>query len=307
MGNQSNKKENIFWIFFSKFIRIQDTAYWIAVSFLGFILGITSLSFSTYIIPFLVLLISIFCIISFTFSINNLYDVETDKKNKRRIDVNPIASRKFSLKTSKIIILTLTVIPLIISFIFGYIKLFLFTASLLFLGWAYSAPPLRLKGRPGFDLLIHFLGFFLYVIYGSYIAGRIEYLSILVAASVGLASCISQMANHIMDYIPDKESGILTFAVWVGKDKAKITMYLFVVLHLILIIPILIIYALNSYGVYLILFAGLIFSLYLSTPKKTFDIKKIKFIVFIFYFSLFIYLSIAYSIIASFSSFMLNS
>lgn len=301
MNVGSKKNENIFLIFLIKFIRIKDATTWIAVSILGFILALSSMSISIYIEPFIVLLITYFCIISFTFSINNFYDIDTDKRNPRRKNINPIASGRISIKTSKILIITLAIIPLFISFLFGNIQLLLFAALLIFLGWSYSAPPLRVKGRPVADIIIHFFGFFLGVLYGSYIAGKIELISILVAISVGVSSCIYQVLNHILDYSYDKKGGTVTFAVWLGLDKAKLIMNLLIISHIIIIIPLIILYTLYYYVGFLILFGSIIISIFLSAPKKTFNLKKITLTKFIFYFTNFTYMNIAFNVLVSIS------
>jgi len=78
-------KNNIL-IYLNEFIRVSDAIKWSAISFLGFILGITELSINAYFVPFLIFAISTFCIMAFTFAINNFYDTESDNKNPRRKD-----------------------------------------------------------------------------------------------------------------------------------------------------------------------------------------------------------------------------
>ena len=41
------------------------------------------------------------------------------------------------------------------------------------------------------------------------------------------------------DYSYDKETGTLTYAVWIGLDRAKVTLKVIVVLHMIFLIPLL--------------------------------------------------------------------
>ena len=109
MKEKTKKKENRFYIFLTQFIRIEHVFGWSAISFGGFILGMTSLDFTNYLIPFFVFLITIICIISFTFSINNYYDAESDRINPRRRDYNAIASGKISKKTGLMLNILLTV------------------------------------------------------------------------------------------------------------------------------------------------------------------------------------------------------
>jgi len=219
--NNTNTKKNITLVILTEYIRIKDVIVWSAISFGGFILGMSHLDLSSYIIPFIVFLVSTFFIISFTFTINNYYDTDSDKVNPRRKDINAIASGKISKKTGIIMNIIFLIIPLIVSILYKF-EVFLFCAFLLFLGWAYSASPLRTKSRPILDVLWHFLGFFSYVIWGSLIGGSIGLISWLIAISIGVWSSVGQIGNHIRDYSFDKDSKTKTFAVWIGIDKQKL-------------------------------------------------------------------------------------
>ena len=206
--NQTTK--NTIKLFLNRFIRISDTIKWSAISFLGFILSITQLSITTYIIPFLIFALSTFCIMGFTFAVNNFYDIQSDIKNPRRKETNVLASGDISRRSAIFYSLILALIPLLLSiFTFRY-EIFIFCSYLLFLGWTYSAPPFRTKNIPGLDLIWHFIGFFSFVIWGSLIAGSSIYAGSiglmiwLIAISIGVFSCIGQVWNHIMDYSFDK-------------------------------------------------------------------------------------------------------
>ena len=56
---------------------------------------------------------------------------------------------------------------------------------------------------------------------------------LLTAISIGIFSCIAQVWNHINDYSSDKDSGTMTFAVWVGFDTAKKTLKMIVIIHIL--------------------------------------------------------------------------
>jgi 4-hydroxybenzoate polyprenyltransferase len=142
MAKKINKEKSKISVFLKEFIRIKDVIGWSLISFVGFILGISVLSFKTNLIPFSVFIISVLCLTSFTFAINNFFDADSDKENPRRKNINAIASGHISKKTGILIILLLAIIPLIISF-FYKIEVFLFSGFLLFFGWSYSAPPFR--------------------------------------------------------------------------------------------------------------------------------------------------------------------
>jgi 4-hydroxybenzoate polyprenyltransferase len=229
-----------------EFFRISDVIKWSAISFGGFILGLASLDLDDNIIPFFVFLVSTFCIMSFTFAINNFYDADSDRENPRRKNINAIASGRISKHSGVFLIIILAILPLIFTILFKF-EIFVFCSFLLFLGWAYSARPFRFKGRLVMDIIWHFLGFFFYVIWGSYIAGSIGLISWLAAISIGAFSLVGQVENHIFDYSFDKESKTKTLAVWLGLNKTKIILKLLTVLHLILLIPLILLYTIGYY------------------------------------------------------------
>lgn len=204
---------------------------------------------------------------SSTFSLNNYFDVETDRKNPRRKNINALASNKISSATGVFLNVILILVPLLVSFFYQF-EVFLFCAYLLFLGWIYSAPPFRLKGRPVFDVLLHFVGFSSYIIWGSLISGSIGLLSWLVALSIGVWSSVGQVNNHINDYVYDKESGTKTFAVWIGIDKAKTTIEIITLFHVILLIPLIILFSLNFVYTAIIVIVIPVLGLLLLRPTR---------------------------------------
>jgi 4-hydroxybenzoate polyprenyltransferase len=263
----------MFFVFFTEVMRIRGVILWTAISFIGFILGISSLNVSQYIAPFMVFFVCTFFIMSSTFSLNNYYDVETDRKNPRRKHINALVSNKISKETGVFLNAIFIIIPLLISFFYQF-EVFLFCAYLLFLGWIYSAPPFRLKGRPILDVLLHFLGFSSYIIWGSLIAGSIGLISWLVALSIGVWSSIGQVNNHINDYLYDKESETKTFAVWIGLDKAKTTIEIITLLHLILLIPLIVLFSLNFvYSAIIVVSIPILGFLLLRPTKGAFPTK----------------------------------
>jgi 4-hydroxybenzoate polyprenyltransferase len=255
---------------------------------MGFIFGVSSLNVSSYVKPFSIFIVTTFCITSFTFGINNYHDIESDRKNPRRKNMNIMASGIISKKTGFIINMILIVIPLVISFLLK-IEIFLLCGVLLFWMWIYSSPPLRLKGRPIIDILWHFCAFVLLIVWGSYIAGSVAMITILVAISFGIFSCIAQVDNHIKDYAYDKKTGTTTYAVWVGIDKAKKTLQGIFFLHIIFLIPLILLYSLNYLYSIIIIIGGIIGGYFLI------KIQKDKFLSptyhFIIFFGLFVYLS----------------
>jgi len=274
MAKKIDKRKTKALFFLTEFIRIKDVIGWSLISFVGFILGISVLSINTYLFPFLVFLICILCLTSFTFTINNYFDADSDKDNPRRKNINAIASEDISKRTGIIFILIFAIIPLIVSFIYKF-EVFLFSGFLLFFGWSYSAPPLRLKGIPVIDIVWHFCGFFFGIIWSSLIAGYLGLINWLVAFSLGIFSAVGQVCNHIIDYSFDKKSGTKTFAVWAGIDNSKNTANALSLIHMIFIILLFLIFSLSylaTIGI-VIFIAGLGF-LILKPKKDAFPTRR---------------------------------
>jgi 4-hydroxybenzoate polyprenyltransferase len=266
--DKTDKNNNsVIFIFFTSFIRIRGVVNWSAISFFGFLLGTTSLNIISYMIPLFVFIVSTFFILAFTFAINNYYDIDSDKKNPRRAHLNAMASGTILKRTGMSLNIVFIIIPLVLSILYKF-EVFIFCALLIFWMWAYSAPPLRLKGRPGVDILWHYIAFAALVLWGSYLAGSVTVINELVALAFGIYGCIAQIDNHIRDYPFDKASGSKTFAVWVGTRKANTTLELFLIIYMISLIPLIVLYSFYSLFTILILCGGIIIGLFIVKRKK---------------------------------------
>ncbi len=254
--------------FFTGFIRIRGIINWLAISFLGFLLGITSLDLTSYLPLFCFFVISTFFILAFTFAINNYYDIDTDKDNPRRASINVLTSGVISKHTGMLFIRLFIIIPLVLSLFLTW-AVFLFCAFLLLFMWMYSAPPFRLKSRPGADLVWHFIALFGLVLWGAYLAGAISQIAFLVAVSFGFYGVFAQIDNHIHDYPYDKASGARTFAVWIGLPNATKALVVTFLLYLISLLPLIILYLLPSYLSILVIGGGIAGSIAIIIIKKT--------------------------------------
>ena len=278
---EDEDKEGTVCIFLKGFIRIRGVLNWSAISFFGFLLGITSFDVLSYMFPLFVFLVSTFFILAFTFAVNNYYDVETDKENPRRVHLNAMASGRLSKRTGKILLIIFIVIPLVLTLVYSR-GVFVFSVLLIFWMWAYSAPPLRLKGRPGWDIIWHFMAFAALVLWGSYLAGSVSIMHVLIAVSFGFFGCFGQIDNHIQDYPFDKASGSITFAVWTGLQKAKTSLYVVFVIYVVSLVPLIILYSFESVLTGLLLCAGIIISLLNLLIHKSLDVPSLYRVIFFF-------------------------
>jgi len=265
-------------LFFTGFIRIRGVMNWSAISFFGFLIGLKILDITSILVPFFFFAVSTFFILAFTFAINNYYDIDTDKENPRRVHLNIMASGHLSRQAGRLFNLLFILIPLVLSLFYTRL-VFVFCAGLIFWMWAYSAPPLRLKGRPGLDILWHFLVFFALILWGSYLAGSVSLMSVLVGVSVGFFGCFAQIDNHLHDYAFDKASGSKTFAVWIGKQQALIALKVSFILYLIFLIPLIVHFSLSSTLSILVLCAGIGLSCIIITRKKNIGTQVLYYII----------------------------
>lgn len=268
MGPSVIRKNGTLVQFFTGFIRIKGVINWFAISFLGFLSGMTSLVFPSYITPLLFFAISTFFILAFTFAINNYYDIDTDKENPRRAALNALASGTISKRAGMIYLLLFILIPLVVSLVYSWM-VFVFCSLLIVWMWMYSAPPLRLKSRPGVDILWHFIVFFALVLWGSYLAGSVSLISILLAVSLGVFGCFAQIDNHIHDYQFDKASGSTTFAVWIGLPNSKRALVLTFLIYIVFLIPLIIFFSFNTFLTILVVGGGIVGSFILVKTKKS--------------------------------------
>jgi 4-hydroxybenzoate polyprenyltransferase len=146
----------------------------------------------------------------------------------------------------------------------------------------YSAPPFRLKGRAGWDILWHFIAFFALVLWGSFLAGSVSMIHFLVAVSFGLFGCFAQIDNHIQDYPFDKASGSKTFAVWIGREKAQTALKMIFIVYLLSLVPLMVLYSFQSILSGLILCGGIFMSLLLIQKHKILDVSSFYRVIYFF-------------------------
>jgi len=174
------------------------------------------------------------------YSLNNVYDVESDKKQlavdkgfarwnlsaKNQVAVGNLSKGKASLFSIGLFCLS----TLYFYLAGGSLPAFLAIMIFFVVGWAYSAPPVRLKNRFLLDLIMHglFWGSLLFLMGSS--MKSIDSLNSLMPSLilVFLASILWEFHNHFEDYYADKETGNLTFVVRLGL-KRSLYVYVLVV------------------------------------------------------------------------------
>ena len=165
------------------------------------------------------------------YSLNNVYDVESDRKqlaaDKGFARWNLSAKNQVALgNLSKGRAFSFSVGLFSLSTLYFYLTgglLSAFLAIAIFIaGWAYSAPPVRLKNRFLLDLVIHglFWGSFLFLMGCS--MKSISSWSFVMPHMIliFLASILWEFHNYFEDYYADKETGNPTFVVRLGLKRS---------------------------------------------------------------------------------------
>lgn len=154
-----------------------------------------------------------------TLLVNDVHDLEGDRKNPRKSRsplVQGLVTRGWALASAYVFATLAFAVALLVNLAFAA-----FTLAALALAWAYSAPPLRLKTRPGADVLVNAIGVGgLAGLAGWAIARPVAespwpFLpqALLVAAAV-------YVPTTLVDHDADRASGYSTFATKLGPRRA---------------------------------------------------------------------------------------
>jgi 4-hydroxybenzoate polyprenyltransferase len=247
-------------VWYYRTVRVLDWRAYLGIAILGFTYGLDkSLLYANYdvLVKFIV---SNILYLAFTFSINNCFDIKCDKQRREKLRKNPVASGLISFKEGVILSSCIASIGLASTYLWFNVAPFLLYTMLVFLGMAYSTPPLRFKSVPIIDLVTHglFFGVLLFL-YGILVGGSWSPQAFFMGVSIFVCSVTFELQNHLKDFEADKISGTKTAACWLGLDKARDLLKILLVLHWLLLIVVLwttsFLFALTTSGV-------LIFALY---------------------------------------------
>jgi chlorophyll synthase len=155
----------------------------------------------------------------FAFALNDYFDAPFDALDRHK------AARNFFVHVpvpAWVMALFSTVLLVTVAAVYAQFGLlgWLFWGISCFVAWAYSAPPLRLKMRPGLDLIIHalFVQTFPYVICMILIQASWTLLDWVLLAILALASLTAQLEQQVRDFVVDLEAGG-TFTTWMGRKR----------------------------------------------------------------------------------------
>lgn len=165
---------------------------------------------------FILTFLSLTLLSGFSYVLNQIYDKESDKLNKKLF---LLSEGYISLKSAYIyafFVLFLSFILILPVFFHNRIVL-LFWGLILLFGILYSVPPFAFKRKPILDMLTNGLGYGVLVFLMGYVVfSKIDIFAIKLSISYFLAVCYTYVFTTIPDIEGDKKTGEKTIGVILG-------------------------------------------------------------------------------------------
>lgn len=179
----------------------------------------------------------IFLFLAFGFSANECFDYKEDIFNPTK--KNPIAQGKISKKDALVFSSILGILGIFLSLHFG-LKFFFYCLIWVLIGFFYSAPPLRFKSKPIFDIISHgfFAGVFFFLAPFLVFPVKLNLFYYLLFFSFFYFSILLELRNELEDYFSDKEAGLKTTVYFLGYENSKKILFFLASLFPFIIWPI---------------------------------------------------------------------
>lgn len=205
---------------------------WTLLGILGFLISYSNIpdflifDSNVSIIPLILVIFGINCAWIFTISLNDYYDIDTDKViNPTR----PLVSGDLTKNQVKKFYIFFAILSLIFSSICSWFYMewiIVLVGICLLMGYLYSTPPFRIKMRTPFATIIIGLGCFITTLSGGIIILINEEL-IFISISLGIIAFIASLVKDFKDISGDKAAGIPTLPT--KYEASKIAKILLVV------------------------------------------------------------------------------
>ena len=222
-------------------------------------------------IQLLIGIISVSFLNSAAFIVNQMGDVDTDRLHSEKANL-PISSRRIKRQTVGLLVGIFAILGIVLArvvgvFFFGVMLFIFFFAAI------YSFPPIRLKGRPIFDLAIIGFAFGTWAVLAAWaVLASLPFLGngpgvpFVLLLGAGLFYAGTHGIHTASDYQADAQAGVNTSAVFFGPKRAsKLGIVLIAVGMLLLYVAVgyfthLFWYGLLKYrSIFLLIFCGLLF------------------------------------------------
>ncbi|MFX0079874.1 MAG: UbiA prenyltransferase family protein [Candidatus Hermodarchaeota archaeon] len=222
-------------------------------------------------IQLLIGIISVSLLNSAAFIVNQMGDVDTDRLHSEKAKL-PISSGRIKRQTVGLLVGLFAILGIVLArvvgvFFFGVMLfIFIFAAS-------YSFPPIRLKGRPIFDLVIIGFAFGTWAVLAAWaVLASLPFIGtgpgvpFVLLLGAGLFYAGTHGIHTASDYQADAQAGVKTSAVFLGPNRAsKLGIVLIALGMLLLYVAVgyfthLFWYGLLKYrSIFLLIFCGLLF------------------------------------------------
>ena len=157
------------------------------------------------------------------FALNDFFDAEVDRFDKIKKHRNFFTQTGTSTTSALIgfFVAAAIIAPGMLQF--GWSG-FIVSVVCVMVMWAYSAPPIRLKSRPGIDLPVHalFVETFPYLLVMFLLGLTWTALDFVILGLGIMASLTAQLEQQIRDFAADQASGEINFSLSIGVDRALI-------------------------------------------------------------------------------------
>ena len=191
---------------------------WIVTCIIG--LGVLLLH-DTFTFPAFLLIFSLTSGYWLAFGLNDYFDQDVDRLDLRKREHNYFTQNDVSSKYARrgFLVAALIIAPGMLQF--GW-QGFWVSALCVFVMWAYSAPPIRLKSRPGLDLPVHalFVETFPYVLVMYLLNLGWSQLDFVILGLGVMASLTAQLEQQLRDVTIDEAHGETTFTLWLGSERS---------------------------------------------------------------------------------------
>ena len=172
-------------------------------------------------------------IVGTVYIINQIFDRKTDALNKKLFFIPKGIITPHQAKWQSYILVILFVAGSIIFKLDWYY--ILFNMVLLLLGICYSMPPFQFKSRPGFDLLLNMIGYGGLSFFIGWTADKsISHTMLLMSLPYFLFMAAMYINTTMIDYEGDKDSGLVTTGVFLGKNLASLISLIVVIVTLVI-------------------------------------------------------------------------
>ena len=231
-----------------RLLRIRDWRAYFLIALFGFLFSKGFLFPLKEIIIFWTI---VFLLLAFGFSVNDCFDTKEDKYHLEK--ENLLVTKKISFPQGLVFSVSLGILGLALSSFFG-LRVFLFCLLAFLLGFFYSAPPIRFKGRPFLDLISHglFAGALIFFFPVLIFDKNLNFLHYLISFSFFYLSAMAELRNHLEDYKTDKKAGLKTVVTILRYETSKGLLDFLAILFPLVLFPVFLSISLRYFFFFLI-------------------------------------------------------